>query len=117
MDIFIVNYRNMLFNVSLQSSGVGYTTLVSGNTWGDCASWAEGTGSIIQSISIQQQTLILVNSSSDESYNVGLKDTITNSLSTYIIYDTYSNIDKWIESQPDMAVQNIGLQKRTIVQL
>jgi hypothetical protein len=107
----------MLFSVNLQSSGVGYASLVSGNTWGDCVSWAEGTGSIIQSINIQQQNLILVNPSSDESYIVGLKDTITNTLSTYTIYDTYSNVDVWIESQPDMAVQNISLQKRAFVQL
>lgn len=107
----------MLFNVSLQTSGVGSASLVSGNTWGDCVSWAEGTGSVIQSINIQQQTLILVNPSSDESYIVGLKDTITNSNKSYIIYDTYSNVDKWIESQSDMAVQNISLQKRTFVQL
>jgi len=107
----------MLFSVSLQSSGVGSATLVSGNTWGDCVSWAEGTGKVIQSINIQQQILILVNSSSDESYSVGLKDTITNSLYNYIIYDTYSNVDKWVEAQPDMAVQNISLQKRTFVQL
>jgi hypothetical protein len=107
----------MLFNVSLQSSGIGYSSLVSGNTWGDCVSWAEGTGNLIQSINIQQQNLILVNSSSDESYSLVLKDTITNSLSTYIIYDTYSNVDKWIEAQPHMAVQSIALQKRTFVQL
>jgi hypothetical protein len=107
----------MLFSVSLQTSGIGNASLVSGNTWGDCTSWAEGTGSIIQSINIQQQTLILVNSSSDESYNVGLKDTITNTISTYIIYDTYSNVNKWVEAQTDMSVQNISLQKRTFVQL
>jgi len=107
----------MLFSVGLQTNGVGSSTLVSGNTWGDCVSWAEGTGKVINSINIQQQTLILVNSSSNESYGVGLMDTITNSLYSYIIYDTYSNVDKWIESQPDMAVQNISLQKRTFVQL
>jgi hypothetical protein len=107
----------MLFNVSLISSGIGYTTLVSANTWSDCTAWAEGTGNSIQSINVQQQTLRPINVSSDDSYNVGLKDTITNAISSYIIYDTYTNIDSWIESQPSMSVQTINYQKRTFVQL
>jgi hypothetical protein len=107
----------MLFNVSLQSSGIGYASLVSGNTWNDCLTWAQNTGDLLQSISIQLQTLILNNPSSDECYSVSLKDTITNSLSAYIVYDTYENVNTWIQSQADMSVQNIGYQKRTFVQL
>ena len=107
----------MLVSVIFSTSGASSFYLVSGNTWSDCTAWAESTEGSIQSISLQNQTLVLNNPSSDESYFVILKDDITNKLTNYIIYDTYRNIDVWIESQSDVSVQNISYQKKTYVQL
>ena len=107
----------MLFNVSLQSSGVNVTKLVSGSTWTECSAWAEGTGDSILSITNQQQNLILNNPSSDESYVVGLKDVDTLSVSATIIYDTYANVSTWINAQSGKTLQSIQYTKRTFVQL
>ena len=104
----------MLFNVAFQ---IGNPKLVSGATWSECAAWAEGVGETIQSINIQQQKLILNNPSSDESYQVGLKDNDTSILTTYIIYDTYSNVISWINAQSGVSVQGIQYQKRVFVQI
>jgi phenylacetate-coenzyme A ligase PaaK-like adenylate-forming protein len=107
----------MLVSVIFASSGTSSSSLVSGNTWGECTTWAEGTEKTIQSIVLQSQNLILNNISSDESYYVSLKDNVTNSISNYIVYDTFQNLDTWIESLTSQSVMNITYQKRPFVQL
>jgi hypothetical protein len=110
-------YKNMLFSCSLQSSGSGLIKLISGNTWTACSAYLEGTGDVISSINIQNQNFIPNDTSSDESYNIGLKDDITNALMSYIIYDTYSNVISWVNSQTGKSLQNLTYQKRPFVQI
>jgi hypothetical protein len=107
----------MLFSCSLQSSGSGLNKLISGNTWTACSEYLEGTGDVISSINIQNQNFIGNNTSSDESYNVSLKDDVTSALLTYIIYDTYSNVISWVNSQTGKSLQNLSYQKRPFVQI
>jgi hypothetical protein len=110
-------YKNMLFSCSLQSSGSGFNKLVSGSTWTACSAYLEGTGDVISSINIQNQNFIGNNTSSDESYNISLKDNVTSALLTYIIYDTYSNVISWVNSQTGKSLQNLSYQKRPFVQI
>jgi hypothetical protein len=107
----------MLFNCSIQISGIGSNKLVSGNTWSSCAAYLEGTGDVISSINIQNQNFIGNNTSSSESYNVGLKDDVTSISSSYIIYDTYDNVISWVNSQTGKRLQNLQYQNIPFVQI
>jgi hypothetical protein len=107
----------MLFNCSIQISGIGSNKLVSGNTWSSCAAYLEGTGDVISSINIQKQNFIGNNTSSNESYNLTLKDNVTSTTSSYIIYDTYDNVISWVNSQTGKTLQNLQYQNRVFVQI
>jgi len=107
----------MLFSCSLQISGVNSIKLISGNTWSSCAAYLEGTGDVISSINIQNQNFIGNNTSSSESYNVGLKDDVTSISSSYIIYDTYVNVVSWVNSQTGKSLQNLQYQNIPFVQI
>lgn len=107
----------MLFNCSIQSSGEGVFKLVSASTWSNCASYLEGTGDVINSINIANQVLIGTNLSSDESYNVSLKDDVTAESTNYIMYNTFSNVISWVNSQTGKTLRNLQYQKRPFVQI
>jgi len=107
----------MLFNCSLQISGVNSFKLISGTTWTSCAAYLEGTGDSITSINIQNQNFIGNDTSSSESYNVSLKDDVTSTNSGYIIYDTYANVISWVNSQTGKSLQNLQYQNRPFVQI
>jgi hypothetical protein len=107
----------MLFNCALKISGINLNKLISGNTWSSCAAYLEGTGDVISSINIQNQNFIGNNTSSSESYNVGLKDDVTNISSSYIIYDTYDNVISWVNSQTGKRLQNLQYQNIPFVQI
>jgi hypothetical protein len=107
----------MLFNCALKISGINSNKLISGNTWSSCAAYLEGTGDAISSINIQNQIFIGNNTSSSESYNVGLKDDVTGMSSSYIIYDTYANVISWVNSQTEKRLQNLQYQNIPFVQI
>jgi hypothetical protein len=107
----------MLFNCQVQSSGASSSKLISGNTWGECVAYLEGTGANILSINVSNQTFIGTNVSSEDAYNVSLKDETTSTTSNYIIYDTYSNVISWVNSQSGKSLQNLQYQKRAFVQI
>jgi len=110
-------YKNMLFSCAIQSSGSGLNKLISGSTWSACSAYLEGTGDVISSINIQNQIFIGNNISSNESYNVNLKDNVTMVSLTYLIYDTYSNVISWVNSQSEKSLQNLSYQNRPFVQI
>ena len=66
---------------------------------------------------IQNQIFIGNNISSNESYNVNLKDNVTMVSLTYLIYDTYSNVISWVNSQSEKSLQNLSYQNRPFVQI
>ena len=107
----------MLFNCSLQNGGIGISRVVSGNTWGDVASYCEGTGMVIQSINIMQQNLIVNDGASTTAYQLSLKDDVTNLVSVYFIFDTYQNVMSWVSSQTGKTLQALSTQKTSFVQL
>jgi len=107
----------MLFNCSLQSSGQGVFKLVSASTWSNCASYLEGTEDVINSITSVNQVFIGTNVSSDESYNVSLTDNDSTTITSYIIYDTFSNVISWVNSQSGKTLRNIQYQLRPFIQI
>jgi hypothetical protein len=107
----------MLFNCSTQSSTEGVTRLISASTWNNCVSYLEGTGEVIKSINILNQVVIGTNLSSDESYNLALKDNDTQTTTNYIIYDTFSNVISFANSQTGKSIYNILYQPRPFVQI
>ena len=118
MNIFIVNTKNMLFNCGVQPTGASTEVkLISGNTWGECVAYLEGTGDAIQAINVQNVILIPNDTSSSNSYAVTLKDNVTGTQVYYIIYDTYANVISWIQSQTGKTVQTLSYQNRQFVQL
>jgi translation initiation factor IF-2 len=107
----------MLFYCSLQSSGQSSLKLVSASTWSNCASYLEGTGDVINQINVANQVLIGTNLLSNESYNVSLKDNNADIITSYIIYDTFSNVTSWINSQTGKTLRNLQYQLRPFVQI
>jgi hypothetical protein len=107
----------MLFNCSLQSSGSPLIKLLSGNTLGECVAYLEGAGDTILGITALNINLIPNNISSEDSYTVTLKDNVSSVQSNYLIYDTYANVNSWIDNQSGKSVLNIGYQKRQFVQI
>jgi hypothetical protein len=67
-------------------------------------------------VGLQNSNLLLNNPSSNNCYFVGLKDSSTEATSSTIIYDTYSNVESWINSQTNKIVTTISLQNRAFVQ-
>lgn len=108
----------MLFNCSLQSSGAPVVKLLSGNTFGECVTYLEGAGDTILAISVVNNiTLVPNNISSENSYIVTLKDNVSSVQSNYLIYDTYANVNSWIDSQSNKSPINLAYQKRHFVQI
>ncbi len=108
---------SMLFNASTIS---GNTTpqqyIISANSWSECSSYLEGTGKQINSISQFNQILILNDVNSD-SYYVTLKTDATELVSNYLIFDTYSNVIDWINSQSGKSLNNLVYQLKTFISI
>jgi hypothetical protein len=69
-----------------------------------------------QQISFQNINLLLNNPSLTNAYLVNMKDSETAASSSYVIYDTFSNVQSWINTQTDKVVINVTLQARAFVQ-
>jgi hypothetical protein len=107
----------MLFNLSLKNVDSSIDLLViSGSSWSNCLSYAEGTGKEIQSINLLiVDNIILNNTSLNGLYLIVLKDITTSQTSNNIIYDTLDNSIIWANSQSGKDVINVQYQKRSFV--
>jgi hypothetical protein len=115
-NIFIKK-NNMLFNLSYKNnSGEQFSVFLSGSNMSAAILYCDANNFSPIQISIQNSNLLLSNPSSQTSYLVGLKDSVTEATSSIIIFDTFSNVESWINSQTNKIVTTISLQNRAFVQ-
>jgi len=107
----------MLFNLSLKNVDSSIELfVVSGSSWSNCLSYAEGTGKKIELILLSNvDNIILNNTSLDGLYLIVLKDITTSQTSNNIIYDTFENSSIWAQNQSNKEVVNIQYQKRSFI--
>jgi len=107
----------MLFNLSLKNVDASIDLfVVSGSSWSNCLSYAEGTGKEIQYIILSNFNNIILNDTSLSGfYLIVLKDTTTSETTNNIIYDTFNNSCNWVLSQSNKEVINIQYQKRSFI--
>ena len=107
----------MLFNLSLKNVDSSIDLLVvSGSSWSNCLSYAEGTEKEIQGINLLIiDNIILNNTSLSGLYQIVLKDITTSQTSNNIIYDTFDNSVTWANSQSNKEVISVQYQKRSFV--
>jgi hypothetical protein len=107
----------MLFNLSLKNVDESIDLLiVSGSSWSNCLSYAEGTEKEIQSIMLSNFNSVILNDTSLSGfYLIVLKDITTSVISNNIIYDTFDNSSTWAQNQSNKQVTNIQYQKRSFI--
>ena len=107
----------MLFNLSLKNVDSSIDLfVVSGSSWSNCLSYAEGTEKEIQSIILSNFNNIILNDTSLSGfYLIVLKDITTSETSNNIIYDTFDNSSTWALTQSNKEVINIQYQKRSFI--
>jgi hypothetical protein len=108
----------MLFSLSYQNaSNEQFAVNLSGSNMSSAILYCESNNFTPLQISyLLNQNLLLNNPSTTDCYSVGLKDIATGNKSSYLIYDTYSNINSWIQSQSNKEVSVISHQDRAFVQ-
>ena len=108
----------MLFSLSYKNaSDEQFAVYLSGTNMSSAILYCESNNFLPLQVAYQiNQNLLLNNPSTTECYSVGLKDTATGNSSSYLIYDTYSNVNTWIQSQSGKEVSVISLQNRAFVQ-
>jgi len=107
----------MLFSLSLKNIDSSIDLFnVSGTSWSNCLSYAEGTEKEIQSIILLNYNNIILNDKSLSGfYLVVLKDKTTSEISNNIIYDTFNNSYNWALSQSNKEIINIQYQKKSFI--
>ena len=108
----------MLFSLSYKNaSNEQFSVYLSGTNMSSAILYCDSNNFTPLQVSYQlNQNLLLNNPSSTECYTVGLKDTTTGNSLSYLIYDTYSNVNTWIQSQSNKEVSVISLQNRAFIQ-
>jgi hypothetical protein len=111
----------MLFNVVVQSSNNNPSTenyTISANTMSTCISYFEELGKKINLINVIENKNILINNPlSNACYNVVLKNTVTNLVISYIIYDTYENSLNWVTQQSGFLLNSFNYQPRIFMSI
>ena len=109
----------MLFNVVLINSDQSRDSLlISGSSWSNCLSYAEGTGKEIISIQNQKGVEVeVIGTISENSYILQLKDNITLSTSTVVLYSTFEEMITWIQSLTDKTLNGLNSQQREFITL
>lgn len=107
----------MLFTLSYKNSSNEQSTVnLSGSNMSAAILYCDANNFTPTQIGLQNVILLANNPSSPNCYLVSLKDSTTEATSGYIIYDTYTNIETWINSQTNKIVTTISLQNRAFVQ-
>lgn len=108
----------MLFSLSYKNaSNEQFTVNLSGSNMSSAILYCDSNNFTPFQISyILNQVVLLNNPSSTECYSVGLKDISTGNSSSYLIYDTFANVNTWIQSQSNKQVSVISLQDRAFIQ-
>ena len=108
----------MLFSLSYKNaSNEQFAVYLSGTNMSSVILYCDSNNFTPLQVSYQlNQNLLLNNPSSDECYSVGLKDITTGNSSSYLIYDSFSNVNTWIQAQSNKEVSVISLQSRAFIQ-
>ena len=108
----------MLFSLLYKNaSNEQFTVNLSGSNMSSAVLYCDSNNFTPLQISyLLNQNLLLNNPSSTECYSVGLKDISTGNSSSYLIYDTFANVNTWIQSQSNKQVSVISLQDRAFIQ-
>lgn len=95
----------MLFNVSASKNNETKIYAISANTWSNCINYLENENFKINSISyIEIPQITIGDLSTSESFNLTLKNTVTNLQISYIIFDKYENVISWIGNQSNYNI-------------
>ena len=108
----------MLFSLSYKNaSNEQFAVYLSGTNMSSVILYCDSNNFTPLQVSYQlNQNLLLNNPSTTECYSVGLKDTSTDNSTSYLIYDTFENVNNWIQSQSNKQVSVISLQDRAFIQ-
>ena len=107
----------MLFNlVYKNNSDAQFYITLSGANMSSVLVYCEANDFTPQQILLQNFNLILNNPSLTNCFLVTLRDNSTGNASSTLIYDTYTNVNSWIESQTNKVVSNMALLNRPFVQ-
>ena len=108
----------MLFLCSLKyNTGIGVNKFISGDSWNDVVSYCQTTQMTLMSISVSQQNIMVNDTQQQTLYNLGIKDEITKVISNYTIYDSYTNVLNWINSQSEKTLVSLTSQKIEFIQI
>jgi hypothetical protein len=109
--------KQMLFNLQLINPDQSRESLLlSGSSWSNCVSYAEGTGKEISLIQLQQSTSInIIGTLTNNSYVLTLKDNITLSVSYTIFYSTFDEMVTWLQSLTDKTLVGINSIQRQFI--
>ena len=109
--------KQMLFNLQLINPDQSRESLLlSGSSWSNCVSYAEGTGKEISLIQLQQSTSInIIGTLTNNSYVLTLKDNITLSVSYTIFYSTFDEMVTWFQSLTDKTLVGINSIQRQFI--
>ena len=107
----------MLFTLIYKNSSNEQTTVnLSGSNMSAAILYCDANNFTPIQIGLQNSDLLLNNPSLNTAYLVGLKDSSTEATSSTIIYDTFSNVESWINSQSNKVVITVSIQNRAFVQ-
>lgn len=107
----------MLFNlVYKNSSDEQFYVTVSGANMSSVIIYCDANNFTPQQILAQSYEFLLNNPSLQTCFLVALKDTSTGNTSTTMIYDTYANVNSWIQSQSNKVVTNLASLNRPFIQ-
>lgn len=107
----------MLFNlVYKNNSNVSFYITLSGANMSSVIVYCDANDFTPLQILAQNYNLILNDPSLTSCFLVTMKDNSTGNSSSTMIYDTYTNVNSWIESQTNKVVLNMALLNRPFVQ-
>ena len=105
----------MNFQVSFSGSPTTIK-IINAPSWSSCLAYCEGTGLVVNSISLMSTQIIVNDESTTNCYSVSLISNTTNLPSTYCVFDTdYNSLQNWINSQTEKSVKAIILNQQSYV--
>ncbi len=107
----------MLFSVVYKNaSNQQFYSTISGANMSSVIVYCDANNLTPEQILLQNYNLILNNPSLTQCYLITLRDVNTEAASTSLVYDSYSGLNSWIQSQTDKTVSNLALLNRAFIQ-
>ena len=108
----------MNFILLLKSGTTTESLLVNAPSWSDCLNYAENTGKQVTSMSLFGADYLIIDSSTNTLFSIGLIDNITDGKSIKLLFNTdISSAISWANSQTNKTLSSITSQKITYVAL